>query len=159
MRPAGEHASAVSSLPESIDFYVTGATGESARERLACRLAGKGYERGMRVFIAVDAGDAAARIDDLLWTFQQGSFIPHARAGAGGEEDALQPVLIGEGAAPETHRDLLIVLREEVPAWFRHAGRVIEIVSGDPGDRSRARARFRYYREQGLDPVTHEIDP
>ena len=147
----------VSTGPASVDFYVTTATGEAVCERLACRLAEKGYERGMRVFIAVAGSQSAARLDDLLWTFQQGGFVPHALAGATGD-DSLHPVLIGTAQAPESHRDVLIVLRDDVPEEFRRFGRIIEVVSGDPEDRSRARARFRYYRDQGANPDTHEID-
>lgn len=147
----------MSTAPGSVDFYLTPATGDAARERLACRLAEKGYQRGLRVFIAVGDPQAAARVDDLLWTFQQGGFVPHALQSATGD-DSLHPVLIGVAQAPESHRDVLIVLREDVPDDFRRFGRVVEVVSGDPAERSRARARFRYYREQGANPGTHEID-
>ena len=141
----------------SVDFYVTASTAPDARERLACRLADKGYRHGMRVFVAVADSRAAARLDDLLWTFQQGSFVPHAVEGAS-PDDAAQPVLIGAGAAPESHRDVLIVLRDDVPPEYDRFARVIEVVPADPAERSQARARFRYYRDRGADPSTHEID-
>lgn len=143
--------------PESIDFYVTGSTDEGARERLACRLAEKAFRHGRRVFVAAASAADASRLDDLLWTFQQGSFVPHAIAGQAGDDED-HPVLIGTGSAPATHRDVLIVLRSDVPPEYRHFRRVIEIVPGEPGGRSQARARFRYYREQGAEPNTHEVD-
>jgi DNA polymerase-3 subunit chi len=61
----------------------------------------------------------------------------------------------------DRERDLLLLL-EDAPApqfetWFRRFEKVIDVVSTDPEDRVRARARFKVYRDAGFNPVAHEI--
>lgn len=78
-----------------VDFYHLTTT---PLERALPSIAVKVVESGGRLLVV--SGDAQQRqhIDVSLWTFQPDSFLPHAQAGAG--EDALQPVLIGEGVDP-----------------------------------------------------------
>ncbi len=95
-------------------------------------------------------------MDDLLWSFRGGSFIPHARLGAG--ETRGEAVLIGhdpEGDPDET--DLLINLSEEIPMFFSRFKRVAEVVSEDEDSRTSGRARFRFYRDRGYDLHTHQL--
>jgi DNA polymerase-3 subunit chi len=55
----------------------------------------RSLSRGWRVVVEVGAPERARLIDELLWTFRDDSFLPHALAG--GEFDADQPVLIATG--------------------------------------------------------------
>ncbi len=48
----------------------------------ACRLLRKAYRSQARVVVTGDAAQLA-RLDQLLWTFDVGEFIPHARLRAG----------------------------------------------------------------------------
>ncbi len=52
----------------------------------------KSLERGWRVLIRADSAERAEMIDNLLWTYDDQTFLPHAQAGDGSE--ARQPVLI-----------------------------------------------------------------
>ncbi|MDZ7810567.1 MAG: DNA polymerase III subunit chi [Arhodomonas sp.] len=110
-----------------VDFYILGESGAEARERFACRLAEKAFREGFTVAVQVPDGPATARVDDLLWSFRQGSFVPHAPAD---QADDADPVVVGteEGLA---ERQLLINLTDALPA--RLAG-------------LRARRRNRYRR-------------
>ena len=61
----------------------------------------------------------AGKLDELLWTFMQGSFIPHRVVR--GELDAppLEPVLIGVNQPPGPGRwDVLVNLATDVPDFF-----------------------------------------
>ena len=49
-------------------------------------------ERGQRVLIKAESADRASAIDNLLWTYDDQSFLPHAQQGDG--DAAGQPVLI-----------------------------------------------------------------
>lgn len=81
-----------------VDFYVLDATDEDAVLRTACRVAQKAWEQGLRVYILADTDEDAARIDDLLWTFQQDSFVPHERWHGVGDSNTIDELLGGDSA-------------------------------------------------------------
>ena len=139
-----------------VDFYLLADAAPGTRLRTACRLAEKAYQQGHRVYMYVPAAADATELDDLLWTFGAGSFVPHevARSGPAGSA----PVLLGTEEPASALNDVLINLRPEVPACHARFARVIEIVSGTEDDKARARERFRAYREQGSEPHTHQLE-
>ena len=57
-----------------VDFYILSTSGELARQQFACRLAEKAYKLKHNVHIHVANQESARRLDDLLWTFRDGSF-------------------------------------------------------------------------------------
>lgn len=136
-----------------IGFYVLEQGGDNAALFLACRLAEKAYQRGHRVYIHEPDADAQSRLDDLLWTFRAGSFVPHART----VEDATAPVLIGGGEPPEGVDDVLINLAPDVPGFFSRFQRLAELVSPDRTQRSQARTRYKFYQDRGYPLETHKI--
>jgi DNA polymerase-3 subunit chi len=144
-----------------VDFYILEDEDGNARLRVACRVADKAVQLDQRVFICAGSELEARQLDDLLWTFSDGSFLPHrivGAGGAGGVEARDEPVLIGLEAGPVGERwDLLINLSPEVPQGYERYARVAEIVDADPERRRQGRERYRYYRDLGLAPVTHEV--
>jgi len=138
-----------------VDFYVLGSeTPAEAVERTACRIAEKAFRHGHRVYLHVSDDGAAERLDELLWTFRAGSFVPHARwRGEGAPEE---PVLIGR-IEPPPGPDVLVNLAPAVPPFFSRFARVAEIVGGGAECRAAARERFRWYRERGYPLHTHEL--
>jgi DNA polymerase-3 subunit chi len=139
-----------------IDFYILADSGESARHVFACRLAEKAYRLNNTVHIrALDQG-LARRIDELLWTFRDGSFVPHEIADA--QRPAEAPVTIGTGDAIGTAgSDLLINLSQDLPANPAAFPRIAEIVSSDEDSRLQSRQRFAAYRDLGHTLETHNI--
>lgn len=137
-----------------IDFYVLNDAAAASRERLACRLTEKAFGLGHRVHLHVASAQAAGRLDDLLWTFRDGSFVPHEIAGG----DAVDsPVTIGHDWEPTGDCQVLINLADEVPVFFSRFERVAEIINQDEQIRSQGRERFRFYRDRGYDLNTHEL--
>jgi len=53
----------------------------------------RSLERDWRVVVQAGQGETCERLDALLWTFRDDSFVPHAIA-SGPETDAKQPVLL-----------------------------------------------------------------
>jgi len=41
----------------------------------------KTLERGWRALICVESSDRADAVDNLLWTYNEQTFLPHAQAG------------------------------------------------------------------------------
>ncbi|MES2338597.1 MAG: DNA polymerase III subunit chi [Pseudomonadota bacterium] len=72
-----------------VDFYHLVA---SPLERVLPRIAEKVVAGGGRLVVVADDAGQRAGIDRLLWTYAPESFLPHAQAG--GENDAMQPILI-----------------------------------------------------------------
>lgn len=135
-----------------VDFYIL-AAGDCAR--FACRLTEKAFRAGYRVHINSATSEQAEQLDNLLWSFRPGSFIPHRRCGLGDDE---VPVLIGCGSEPETETDLLINLAGETPPFFSRFQRLAEIVDPDPQCRELGRQRYRFYQERGYPLAHHRID-
>lgn len=136
-----------------VDFYVLDDAGPRSRALFACRLTEKAFGLGHRVFLHAGSEGAARELDDLMWTFRDGSFLPHALAGDG--EDT--PVHIGHGAEPGEGFHLLINLAAEVPAFFSRFERVAEVVDGDETQKAKGRERFRFYKDRGYPLETHKL--
>ena len=142
-----------------IDFYVLQAGSERHREVFACRLAEKAYGRGMGIYLHTSGPAATARLDELLWTFRDGSFLPHlpiAEAGSG-DPAALTRIHLGHGDEPGSDDGLLINMAGDVPMFFSRFERVAEIVGDGPDEKERARERFRFYRDRGYELNTHKL--
>lgn len=141
-----------------VDFYVLGERAAQARELFACRLTEKAWRLKHRVYLHAASGEAAREVDQLLWTFRDGSFVPHALEDEAGEAAADRaPVRIGAGGEPRFEAELLINLGHEVPLFFSRFDRVAEIVAGTDEEKAAARERFRFYRDRGYALETHQI--
>ncbi|MGH8286921.1 MAG: DNA polymerase III subunit chi [Steroidobacteraceae bacterium] len=143
-------------MASRVDFYVLEEASASGRLRLACRLAEKAYLAGQAVLIWDTDSSELSELDELLWTFADRSFVPHETllSVAVAPES---PVLLSAGVVAERPLDVLINLAAEVPACFAQVERVADIIDGDDARRRAGRARFRAYRDLGLQPETHTI--
>lgn len=139
-----------------VNFYISPNTSVDANLQLACRIAEKAYGKQHKIYIHVSSAEQAKRLDDMLWVFRQGSFIPHCQSHHENSQDAA--VVIGHEALPEIKPDVLINLADDVPNFFTRFERVAEIVSGDEPTRNSARERFKFYRERGYPLETHELN-
>ncbi len=139
-----------------VDFYILQAGAPTDRLRFACRLAEKAYRAGHRVFIQTANREQTVLLDELLWTFRAGSFVPHTSSGATPATDA-PPVVIGEQHHPGEATDLLVNLTNAVPDIFRSYQRVAEIIDQHEDTKKSGRDRFRFYKDNGCEPETHAI--
>ncbi len=138
-----------------IDFYVIANSEPSGLGLLACRLAEKIWRMGHCVYInAADAAEVRA-LDDLLWTFRDGSFVPHEPYQLGAQDPA--PILIGCDANPQTEPEVLINLSDQVPPFFSRFQRLAELVDGDPSRREASRRRWSFYRDRGYPLHKHDM--
>ena len=154
--PAATGGDAEAAGGQRVEFYVIEDAAPVARLKLACRLAEKAFLADQRVLVWHSDPEELKKLDDLLWTFADRSFVPHAVWGPGiSLEDT--PVLLSSGALPECPFDILINLSPDVPACAEQVPRIAEIIDGDDGRRREGRARFKTYRDRGLQPATHNI--
>jgi DNA polymerase-3 subunit chi len=139
-----------------VDFYVLPPGDERQRLVFACRLSEKAYRQGLTVYLRTSEEATARQLDQLLWSFRQGSFVPHALLE---ESDAAKnpPVLIGvKPIAPDATGLVINIGGEPAEECLRQA-RVAELVGHDEPSRMAGRARFRHYKALGLSPETHTL--
>ncbi len=60
-----------------VDFYVLPNVRREGRMVLACKIAEKAVTSDHRIFVHAADATQARRLDDLMWTFRDGSFLPH----------------------------------------------------------------------------------
>lgn len=138
-----------------VDFYILPDADEDRRRVYLCRLVDKAYRLGHRVWIHVPAPELASALDERLWTFSQGSFVPHERAEPG-EPDERCPVLLG-GAEPDAERQLLVNEGSEVPPFFSRFERVAEVINQADESRRHGRDRYAFYRDRGYELHHHRV--
>ena len=122
----------------------------------AARLLRKAVARGHRLLVLVEPQHVAA-LDTALWTLEPGSFIAHALQG---DPEAVQrnsPILLASEIPATSNAEVLVNLQLQwVDAWARFP-KVVEVVCEDEEDRLAARDRWRRYRQQGIEPVRHDL--
>lgn len=121
----------------------------------ACRLLRKAYRQGLRVQVRGEP-DELARLDPLLWTFEQLEFIPHGRLRAGQSADAssLQrtPIWLVDPGAVAPPAGVLVNLGPQPADDTAGFERIVELVGLDDDERQSGRRRWRYYETLGLKP-------
>jgi DNA polymerase-3 subunit chi len=145
-------------MTERVDFYILKSAAAKQRWTFACRLTEKAYLRDMRVVIANDTLADAQALDDLLWTFNERSFIPHKICL---DEQSLDPatkVHLTVEPATVAGGDLLVNLTARLPLHFERFARVAEIIDADEERRRLGRERFKSYRDLKVALETHQLD-
>ena len=140
--------------PCQVDFYLLGDPALIAGN-FACRLAMMAWERKQKVFITADSETTIKQLDELLWQYPQGRFLPHSPVDDTQSERA--PVNIGtiSGLNPT---DVVINLCPEAIPQPARFDRVLEIVPFASEEREASRLKYKSYRKLGLNPRTHEIN-
>lgn len=94
------------------------------------------------------------QLDELMWSIPRERFLPHQSAGQ--PSDA--PVVLGTRAdLDHCSAEVIINLDTKAiprPERFR---RLLELVPANDVDRQASRLKFRAYKEQGLEPVSHPM--
>ena len=142
--------------PLRVDFYILAATDNSARLRFACRLTEKAYGLKHHVHAHTCSAAIARELDELLWTFRQGSFVPHELL-LPETQETVAPVTIGHVEQSDSSGDFLINLADEIPPFFDQFTRVAEIIDSTSDCRRMGRERFSFYKDNGFEPNTHNI--
>jgi DNA polymerase-3 subunit chi len=144
-------------MTERVDFYVLKSAAARQRWAFACRLTEKAYLKDLKIVIVSDTLADAQALDELLWTFNERSFIPHKVVL---DEQSVDPAtavhLTVEMALPAA--DLLVNLAQRLPAQFQRYTRIAEVIDADEERRRLGRERFKVYRDLKLPLETHQID-
>lgn len=138
-----------------VDFYIL--QGEANRELFACRLCEKAYKQQLGVYLQAESQQHAQQIDNLLWTFNDGGFVPHQLINEIMPAGSLQPALIGWTQTPPSDYSLLINLTEAIPSFYAQFERIAEIVNQQEHIRQAGRQRYTQYRDHDCELQHHEL--
>jgi len=128
-------------------------TAVSEQRVLLCRWTERFYMKKKRVQVLVDSRAEAQQVDQLLWSFSQSSFIPHAVANPG-EVPPAEPVLITVAKSRIEGFEALICdipVGVEFMSEFDFA--VHFILRDDPERTAQSRVLWQKARESGMTPV------
>jgi DNA polymerase-3 subunit chi len=140
-------------VTEKVDFYVLNSSAARQRWLLACRLAERAYLNEQRVLILSGNPVDARALDELLWTFDERAFVPHAL----GDSDPSAPVCIAARGEPLPAAQLLVNLSDTLPASLEPYTRLAEILDADEERRRLGRERFKAYRDLKIPLDTHQL--
>ena len=145
-------------MTERVDFYVLKSAAARQRWAFACRLIEKAYSRDLSVIIVNDTPADAQALDDLLWTFNERSFIPHKVCMDEQSMDPATKVHLAALPAALPAADLLVNLSARLPAHWERYPRIAEIIDADEDRRRLGRERFKTYRDLKVTLETHQLD-
>jgi DNA polymerase-3 subunit chi len=108
--------------------------------------------RSWRALIRAESGERTQALDNLLWTWNEESFLPHAQTGDG--DASRQPVLITTEAENANRAHVLFLVGGAMPAsWDGETAqfaRIVVLFDGrDPSALSSAGAAWTAAREAG----------
>lgn len=138
-----------------VQFIVMPKADDGAWRVSACKVVEEAYLRGDRVLVRCGSADQAQTIDELLWRFSDSAFVPHEIAAPGRPGEA--PVVLWSAGEPQAGAEVLVNLAVDVPPLYDRFARIVEVLDGDEERRRAGRARYRFYRAQGIEPQTREI--
>jgi DNA polymerase-3 subunit chi len=105
----------------------------------------KTLERGWRAVVEVGSAERAQALDAHLWSYRDDSFLAHGLAG--GEADALQPILITTGSENPNGAACRFFIDRAVPRSAAGYERIVFMFSGhDPDAVAEARDAWRTLR-------------
>jgi DNA polymerase-3 subunit chi len=145
-------------MTERVDFYVLKTSAPKQRWAFACRLTEKAYLKNLKVVVLSDTLGEAQALDELLWTFNERSFVPHKVCTDERSVDPATPVHLTAESSAIPAADLLINLGQRLPAQFQGYARIAEVIDADEERRRLGRERFKAYRDLKLPLETHQID-
>ena len=137
-----------------IAFYVGQSNSLQARLLLACKLVEKALAQDMQIYIHTDHFNTSTRMDELLWAYNDLSFIPHALAPS--NERGLK-VLIGHDSEPPEPCEFLINLSNEMPSFLERFERMAEVLDQEETILVAGRNRYQLYRKQGYNLDYHQL--
>jgi len=138
-----------------VSFYILPTESLEDRYLFACKLIEKAYRSGSFCYVLTDSAEQSRTIDDLLWTFRAGSFIPH-QIYTGEPPDTEKVILIGSLDAPEHWQKILFNLSSRYPDVGPQTGRILEILDNSETTKEAGRNRYRRYQQSGMTVTTHK---
>ncbi|MEW6990182.1 DNA polymerase III subunit chi [Colwelliaceae bacterium 6441] len=121
-----------------------------------CFQAAHCYRQNQRVFIYSQDQQQAHQVDELLWSFEPDSFVPHNLVNEGQNKGSAVEI---SWQAPTNRRPVLINLTSTVPHFAHQFSQIIDFVPSDEELKQNARERFKAYRQLGFQVDNQPVSP
>ncbi len=122
-------------------------------EKALPKLLEKVLESGRRAVVLAASEERAEALNAALWTYEQGSFLPHGTAGDGRPER--QPIFLASDDSNPNDAQVAVMVDGVAPADPGRFERCLDMFDGtDPAALDAARARWRAHKERG-DTITY----
>lgn len=130
----------------SIQFYHLTTT---PLERALPKLLEKVVSAGYRVLLVVGSEAQAEHLNQLLWSYDPGSFLPHGMAT--GDKPQKQPILVSTTFDAFNKANVLMVTHGVIPPQSEVFERILDMFDGRDAEAvNLARNRWKNYKEFGL---------
>ena len=140
-----------------VDFYILQDQSERSIWQFCCRLTEKAWRLGNNVQIRTNSEEETRQLDDLMWTYSDESFLPHARQDEKTDSaDIPAPIILGH-ATNDTPCDLLINLASSSPEQIEQYPRIVEILNENETIKQLGRERYSKYKQSGCTVQHHQI--
>ncbi len=117
------------------------------------RLLSKALKQGMRALVMAGTPERVKTLDGVLWTFDQGSFLPHGTAREGRAE--AQPVYLTDTEENPNGAGLLVLtdgVEPAEPGFIDGFERCLDLFDGNDAQAvEAARARWKKLKDAGHD--------
>jgi DNA polymerase-3 subunit chi len=146
-----------------INFYVSkqeGREGLKHRLNIVYKLVSVALQRGLSVYIYTDQNETSMQVDDMLWSSDKTSFIPHTVITSSNHEistDLATEVVIFHNYVPQQTCDYLINLSNLRPEFFSRFLKVAEILDTSEEILTAGRKRYAFYRDRGYTLKYHQL--
>ena len=120
----------------------------SALERALPRLLEKAYASGARTVVMAGSSERVEALDQMLWTYDAASFLPHGAARDG--DAAAQPIWLTADDENPNQAAILVLTDGATSDHVGDFARCLELFDGnDEAAVTAARARWRDYEAAG----------
>lgn len=136
-----------------VNFYILDTSLRQQAWLFACKLAEKVRAENENLFIHTASADETEKLDQLLWTYRDDSFLPHEPD----HDAATAPILISHDAPLKQQSGTLINFHPDLPVFHSQFNRIIEIVYNNPDEQQLARTRYKQYRDANYELQTHKL--
>ncbi|WP_448211877.1 DNA polymerase III subunit chi [Colwellia sp. MEBiC06753] len=140
---------------QAVFHLIPDGASELANVQYACALAANYYRQQQKVYILTNDQAQAHQVDELLWSFEPDSFVPHNLVGEGPRQGAA--VEIG-WQPPKGRRPVLINLSQTMPTFAGQFSHIVDFVPNAENEKQLARERFKACRQMGFNVDTHTIN-
>lgn len=124
---------------------------QSSLDQVLPSILAKAVGGGRRIVVLLPDQQSVARYNDLLWTYQADSFLPHGAAKDGSADQ--QPIYLTDQEENPNGAEILVTLRaenENIPAFAAGFSLCCDLVDGRiESETMAARKRWLSYKAQG----------
>ncbi|MEC9206013.1 MAG: DNA polymerase III subunit chi [Pseudomonadota bacterium] len=136
-------------------FYILEESNEF--NKTVCQIIKNFYKIKSRIILTSQDNQLIQDLNDLLWTFEQISFIPHSTYENFNE---LTPVfLCNKDSLPSTFNlsffDTLFNLGQEIPSDYQNYEKIVEFVLPKEDSKIKSREHYLFYKKNNFS-INHE---